>query len=147
MLSSTEHGLQNAPSAPWRHLALDSNITFSVGPDAAPAQAMARGTAFARRTLPVLIGSASNTDAVRQDVLAVLTELVDITARYRASADVISRVAFDGVDVTVSVGEMGVALPPPEDEPGLYLVHRVADDVGQHEGFDGGYVTWAAIRV
>ncbi|MFI1201703.1 hypothetical protein ACH4VR_19990 [Streptomyces sp. NPDC020883] len=147
MLSSAERGLQKKPLAPWQPLTMDSNVAYSVGPNAAPAKAMARTTAFARRTLPMLLAGAEREDAVSRDVLAVLTELVDVTARHRASTDVTSWITFDGVDVTVSVGDMGRTLPSPQDEPGLYLVHRVADDVGQHEGFDGGYVTWAAIRV
>ncbi|MEK2473858.1 MULTISPECIES: hypothetical protein [Streptomyces] len=63
----------------------DSNITFSVGPNAAPAKAMARTTAFARRTLPMLLWGAER-EGVKRDVLALPTELVDITARHRVSA-------------------------------------------------------------
>jgi hypothetical protein len=46
----------------------------------------------------------------------------------------------------LSVGEMICPLPAPEDEPGLYLVHGVAAEVGQNIGDHGGRVTWAAIR-
>ncbi|MFJ4084995.1 hypothetical protein ACIP2Z_39380 [Streptomyces iakyrus] len=93
--------------------------------------------------LPRLLeGVSDETGAV---VRAILTELVDVTARHGAGGDLVASVAYDGVHVTVSVGDMGRALPAPEEEPGLYLVHRLASDVGQYAGDQGGRVTWAAV--
>ncbi|MFD7334853.1 hypothetical protein ACFV98_02470 [Streptomyces violascens] len=146
-LSPTERGLQQTPLAPWRHLTMDSDITFAIGPEAPPVEAVARAQAFARRTLPMLLKGESSADATSRDVLALVTELIDITARHRCSTDILGRIVFDGIHVIVSVGEMRGPLPAPEEEPGLYLVHRLVDDLGQYRGDEGGYTTWASVPI
>lgn len=126
---------------------MDREITFAVGPEVKPVDAMTRATGFARRTLPMLLKGVPAADAAGRDVLAVVTELVDITARHRYSTDVFGRIVFDGAHITVSVGEMRGTLPAPVNEPGLYLVRNVVDDLGQYRGDEGGYVTWASVPV
>ncbi|MBZ6253653.1 hypothetical protein KVH27_35480 [Streptomyces olivaceus] len=127
------------------HLGAESSLTFSIGSSTSPVEAMARAGAMTAMTLPRFLGQAPNADEVCAAAQAVLTELVDVTSRHRASTDLVGRVAYDGAHVTVSVGDMGRTLPAPEEEPGLYLVHRVADEVGQYAGDMGGRVTWAAV--
>jgi hypothetical protein len=102
---------------------------------------------MAALTLPRFLAGAPRAEEVCALAQAVLTELVDITARHRASLDLVGRIVYDGAHVTVSVGDMARPLPSPEEEPGLYLVHRVAIEVGQHEGDFGGRVTWASVPV
>ncbi|MFD3514821.1 hypothetical protein [Streptomyces sp. NPDC058657] len=128
-------------------LTMNRDITFTVGPEVKAADAMTRAVAFVRRTLPMVLKGAADSDAITRSVLEVVTELVDITARHRHSADILGRVAFDGAHATISVGEMRGALPAPEEEPGLYLVGRLVDDLGQHQEDGGGYITWAAVPV
>ncbi|MGV9509397.1 hypothetical protein ACWDQZ_27730 [Streptomyces tendae] len=123
----------------------ESSLTFSVGPDVSPVAAMERASAMVAMALPRFLSGAPNADDVCAAAQAVLTELVDVTARHKASGHLVGRVAYDGAHVTVSVGDMGRTLPAPEEEPGLYLVHRVADEVGQYAGDMGGRVTWAAV--
>ncbi|MFH8465953.1 hypothetical protein [Streptomyces sp. NPDC017991] len=144
-ISPTERRLQTMPSTMWQHLTMDRDITFTIGPETKPVDAMARAAAFARITLPMLLKDAPGTAAAASNAIKVLAELVDITARGRHSTDVLGRVAFDGAHITVSVGEMGGALPSPEEEPGLYLVRALTDDVGQYCGDEGGHVTWASV--
>ncbi|AKN68686.1 hypothetical protein QR97_01670 [Streptomyces sp. PBH53] len=150
-LSSTERGLHGGPKlpplAPWRQLAMGREITFSLGPDAAPAEAMERAAAFTRRTLPMLLKGAPAAQAASEDVISVVRELVDITARDRHSTDILGRIVYDGAHITVSVGEKQGVLPHPDVEPGLYLVRRLVDDIGQHRGDENGYVTWASVPV
>ncbi|MFJ9416637.1 hypothetical protein ACIRPT_20945 [Streptomyces sp. NPDC101227] len=126
---------------------VNRDIAFAVGPHVEAADTMTRAAAFVRRTLPMLLKGEANVDTISRDVLAVVTELVDITARHRCSIDILGRVVFDGAHVTVSVGEMCGPLPAPDEEPGLYLVRRLADDLGQYCGDAGGYVIWASVPV
>ncbi|MFI1012573.1 hypothetical protein [Streptomyces sp. NPDC020965] len=149
-LSSTERGLRGGlltPVAPWRRLALGREITFCLGPDVTPVDAMARGVAFARRTLPMLLKGSPAEQAISEDAISVVRELVDITARRRHSTDILGRIVADGAHLTVSVGEAQGPLPRPDVEPGLYLVRRLVDDIGQYRGDEGGYVTWASVPV
>ncbi|WP_143664396.1 hypothetical protein [Streptomyces sp. NRRL B-24572] len=150
-LSSAERGLHKAPFllslAPWRQLALSREITVCLGPDKAPGVAMECAVTFARRTLPMLLEDSPAAQVVSEQVVAVVRELVDITARDRHGADLLGRIVFDGAHVTVSVGEKREPLPQPDEEPGLYLVRGLADDIGQYGGDEGGYVTWASIPV
>ncbi|WP_328333512.1 hypothetical protein [Streptomyces sp. NBC_00455] len=143
----TERRLETMPSTVWQHLTMDRDITFAIGPEAKPVDAMARATAFARRTLPMLLKDAPGTVAVASNAIKVLAELVDITARDRHGTDVLGRVAFDGAHITVSVGEMSSSLPSPDEEPGLYLVCGLADDIGQYRSDEGGYTTWVSVPV
>lgn len=144
----TERGLpvETATAALWR-LAAASSIGFAMGPETSPVEAMERSVAMVSMSLPAFLGGVPDAGRVGADVQAVLAELVDVTARHRAGLDVVGRVVFDGSHVTVSVGEMNRPLPSPYEEPGLFIVHRLADDVGQHAGDHGGRVTWASIHV
>lgn len=122
-----------------------SNIDFAIGPEASPVEAMERAGAMVAMSLPRFLEGTPGAEETCAAAQAVLTELVDVTARNKTGLDLVGRVAFDGAHVTVSVGDMGCPLPPPETEPGLYLVHRVAVEVGQYAGNMGGRVTWAAV--
>lgn len=146
--SKTEHGIpaNTATPALWP-FAMDSSIDFTIGPAVTPVQAMSQATAMVGMTLPTFLTGLADPTAVCHAVESVLTELVDVTARHKASLDLVGRVAFDGSHVTVSIGDMDGPLPAPEQEPGLYLVHRLADEVGQYAGDLGGRVTWAAVAV
>ncbi|MFB6529897.1 hypothetical protein [Streptomyces sp. NPDC056399] len=148
-LSAAERGLEFGlllPSlAPGSQLVLGREAAFCMGPDVAPADAMERAVATVRRALPLLLKGAPAALAASEDVLSVVRELVDITARDRSSLDVVGRITFDGAHITISVGEKRYPLPSPEVEPGLYLVHRLADEVGQYRGDEGGHVVWAAV--
>ncbi|MFF0481882.1 hypothetical protein [Streptomyces sp. NPDC004435] len=148
-LSAAEHGLDVGlllPSlGPSSRLVLGREAAFCVGPDVAPADAMERAVATARRALPLLLKGTPAALAASENVLSVVRELVDITARDRSSTDILGRITFDGAHVTVSVGEKRQPLPRPEVEPGLYLVNRIADEVGQYRGDENGYVVWAAV--
>ncbi|OEJ21020.1 hypothetical protein [Streptomyces subrutilus] len=124
---------------------MDSAIDFTIGPEVTSVQAMAQATAMIRMTLPMFLSDVPEQAEVCRAVESVVTELVDVTARHKAGVDLVGRVAFDGTHVTVSVGDIKGALPAPEQEPGLYLVHRLADEVGQYAGDFGGRVTWAAV--
>ncbi|MET8696835.1 hypothetical protein ABZV65_30345 [Streptomyces bauhiniae] len=128
-----------------QQLGVENAASFAIGPEVSPVEAMDQALAVVAPQLARFLLGLPDADWVYRDALAVLTELVDVTARYRASVDLRGRVAFDGSHVTVTVNEMDCALPAPEDEPGLYLVHRAADDVGQYAGDEGGWVTWASI--
>lgn len=147
-LYSTENGIKGQTNnAPWAGLMAASCMDFTIGPEATPVQAMARATAMAAMSLPSFLADVPGPEQVAARVQAVLTELVDVTARHKAGVDLVGRIAFDGTHVTVSMGEMNIPLPPPIEEPGLYLVHRVAAEVGQYAGDHGGRVTWAAVAV
>lgn len=124
-----------------------SRIDFSIGPEASPAEAMERASSMVTLVLPRFLAGVPGADKTRESVQAVLAELVDVTARHRASLDLVGHIVYDGEHVTVSVGDMNGQLPAPEEEPGLYLVHRVAVQVGQYAGDFGGRVTWAAVPV
>ncbi|SEE83561.1 hypothetical protein SAMN05216483_6714 [Streptomyces sp. 2131.1] len=126
-------------------LGVENSVDFVIGPDVAPIEAMERAYATAALLLPRLLKGAPYADRTGDEVQAVLQELVDVTARHCAGAGLVARIAYDGGDVTVSVGDMTGALPAPEVEPGLYLVYRLASDVGQHVGDHGGWVTWASV--
>ncbi|MFG2986156.1 hypothetical protein ACGFYQ_33730 [Streptomyces sp. NPDC048258] len=140
----TPHGELSMPPL-W--LSPESAIDFTIGPESTPVEAMKQAAAMVGMTLPTCLSEVPDPEAVCETVKAVLTELVDVTARHRASLDLVGKVKFDGAHVTVSVGDMNCLLPAPSEEPGLYLVHRHADEVGQYAGDLGGRVTWAAIRV
>ncbi|WP_190128400.1 hypothetical protein [Streptomyces mashuensis] len=149
-LSSTERDSlgELLPSlAPWRQLAMSREITFCLGTSTAPASPMERAAAFARRTLPMLLKGAPAAQAASDDVISVVRELVDIASRDRHGPDILGRIVFDGTHITVSVGEKQGPLPQPDDEPGLYLVRRLTDDIGQYRGDNAGYVTWASVPV
>lgn len=122
-----------------------SSLDFVINREVSPAEAVEQSTLVAEMALPAFFEGRGNAAPLTANVVAVLTELVDVTARHKPDIDLVCRVSFDGQHVTVSVGDMGRTLPPPEEEPGLYLVHRIADQVGQYDGFHGGRVTWAAV--
>ncbi|MFI9078710.1 hypothetical protein ACIGW8_19910 [Streptomyces sioyaensis] len=126
---------------------LSNSLEFRLGPEHAPAEALRRSRRFAAMALPALLGPVSNAGAVAELVLGVLTELVDVTARHRASVDLAGRISCDGNHALLTVGEMDQPLPDPEAEPGLFIVHRTVDDIGQYRGDEAGYVTWAAVSV
>lgn len=128
-------------------LGVESSIDFAIGPEASPKEAMERAGAMVSLSLPRFLEETPGATDTCAAVQAVLAELVDVTARHKAGLDLVARIAFDGAHVTVSVGDMDCPLPAAAEEPGLYLVHRVASDVGQHVGDNGGRVTWAAIPV
>ncbi|PNG19427.1 hypothetical protein [Streptomyces cahuitamycinicus] len=132
---------------PEELLTEESSIGFTIGPEYSPVQAMDAANSVVAMSLPNLLKGVPDAAQACADVHAVLTELVDITTRHRASADLVGKVVFDGFHVTVSVGDMSCSLPTPEVEPGLYLVHGTAQEVGQHDGDAGGRVTWAAVAV
>lgn len=133
--AATSHGLPD----------MDNSIEFRLGPEHAPVQSMRRARRFVARVLPALLAGAPHAEAVKETTLAVLTELVDVTARHRASVDLSGRVSYDGDHVLITVGEMDRPLPAPEEEPGLFLVHRLTDDVGQYRGAEAGNVTWVSV--
>ncbi|MEU0427453.1 hypothetical protein ABZ235_28305 [Streptomyces canus] len=127
--------------------AVDNSIEFRLGPEHTPIQSMRRARSFVARVLPALLAGAPNAKAVGEATLAVLTELVDVTARHRASVDLSGRVSNDGDHVLITIGEMGCSLPASEEEPGLFIVHRLTDEIGQYRGDEDGYVTWASVPV
>lgn len=129
-------------ASPALLLGVSNSVDFVIGSYASPLEAIEKSRDLAAFTLPRLLGKATG---ARQQASDVLTELVDLTARYPASAGLLGRLEYDGSHVMVSVGDMGRTLPTPEEEPGLYLVNRVAADIGQYTGDRGGLVTWAAI--
>ncbi|WP_409473566.1 hypothetical protein [Streptomyces sp. HC307] len=126
---------------------LESSIEFRLGPEHTSVQSMRRARGFVAKVLPALLAGAPNANVVGEAALAVLTELVDITARHRASVDLSGRVSYDGEHVLIAVGEMDQRLPDPEEEPGLFIVHRLVDDIGQYRDDDDGYATWVSIPV
>jgi hypothetical protein len=140
---ATPHGLKRLYPAEW--LGEERSLDFTLGPDVSPLEAMDRAGAMATLSLPRFLEGTPRATETCAATQAVLTELVDVTARHKAGPGLIVRLAFDGAHVTVSVGEMDCRLPAAEEEPGLYLVHRVASEVGQYTGDRGGRVTWAAV--
>ncbi|GBQ04315.1 hypothetical protein SSP531S_58090 [Streptomyces spongiicola] len=124
-----------------------NSIEFRLGPEHTPVQSMRRARAFVAKVLPALLAGAPSAKAIEEATLAVLAELVDITARHRAGIDLSGRVSYDGEHVLIAVGDMDQALPAPEEEPGLFIVRRLVDDVGQYRSDDDGYATWASIPV
>ncbi|MER7952003.1 hypothetical protein ABTY59_31895 [Streptomyces sp. NPDC096079] len=128
-------------------LAAEDSFDFVIGLEATPAQAMERADALLRMALPLFLERRKGSLAAFEPAAAVLTELVDVTARYAAGDALVGRVAFDGFHVTISVGDMHCELPRPEIEPGLYTVHRLAAEFGQYAGDHGGRITWAAVAV
>ncbi|MEE1764451.1 hypothetical protein [Streptomyces sp. SP18BB07] len=124
---------------------MESSIDFTIGPEASPAEAMERAGAMVGLSLPRFLKGVWGAERACAAAQAVLAELVDVTARHKAGIDLVGRVAFDGLHVTVSVGDMLGPLPDPETEPGLYVVHRLASVVGQYDGYQGGRVTWASV--
>ncbi|PAZ12327.1 hypothetical protein CLM62_30685 [Streptomyces sp. SA15] len=126
---------------------LEKSIEFRLGPEHTPVQSMRRARAFVAKVLPALLAGAPNAGAIEEATLAVLAELVDVTARHRASVDLSGRVSYDGDHVLITIGEMDQRLPAPEEEPGLFLVHRLVDDIGQHRDAGMGYETWVSIPV
>lgn len=145
-LSQTENGIPTQKiAAPQWPTMMDSCIDFAIGPEASPVEAMERAGAMTSLSLPRLLEETPGATDTLSAVQAVLTELVDVTARHKAGLDLVVRLAFDGAHVTVSVGDMDCPLPAAAEEPGLYLVYGVASEVGQHVGDNGGRVTWAAV--
>ncbi|MFF8399906.1 hypothetical protein [Streptomyces sp. NPDC016172] len=132
---------------PEELLTEENSLSFTIGPEHSPIEAMAAANDMVAMSFPSFLEGLPNAAQVCADVHAVLTELVDVTARNRASVDLVGKVTYDGRHVTVSVGDMAGRLPSPEVEPGLYLVHGTAHEVGQHAGDAGGWVTWAALAV
>ncbi|MFG2864709.1 hypothetical protein [Streptomyces sioyaensis] len=128
-------------------LGATNSLEFRLGPEHKPADALHRSRRFASMVLPALLGEIPAAAVVVESVLGVLTELVDVTARHRASVDLAGRISYDGAHVLLTVGEMGRPLPDPDAEPGLFLVHRLVDDIGQYRGDEAGYVTWASVPV
>ncbi|GAB2966087.1 hypothetical protein GCM10023080_029900 [Streptomyces pseudoechinosporeus] len=124
---------------------VENSIEFRLGPEHTPVQSMRRARGFVAKVLPALLAGAPNAKAVEEATLAVLTELVDVTARHRASIDLSGRVSYDEDHVLITVGEMNRPLPAPEEEPGLFLVHRLTDDIGQYRGDEAGDVTWVSV--
>ncbi|MFI5990322.1 hypothetical protein ACIBAC_00510 [Streptomyces sp. NPDC051362] len=144
-LSQTERGIM-PPDPPWTlPAAPHSSIDFTIGPETNAVQAVERATATVNMALPRFLAGAQGSSQTCNNILAVLTELVDLTARYKAGRDLVGSVTWDGQHAMVSVGDMRCPLPAPEEEPGLYLVHRLADRVSQYAGDMGGRVTWAAV--
>ncbi|MFD9394974.1 hypothetical protein ACFWBB_30880 [Streptomyces sp. NPDC060000] len=135
---------QRANASLWP-FAEENSITFAIGPETNATEALERAGALATLALPRILEGAPDAGRTCADVQAVLTELVDVTARHQAGDSLVARIAYDGAHVTVSVGDIDRALPAPEEEPGLYLVHGVASDVGQYVGDHGGRVTWASV--
>ncbi|MGW0033054.1 hypothetical protein ACWDXD_24960 [Streptomyces sp. NPDC003314] len=131
---------------PWA--TKSSSVDFVIDRDARPVEAIEQARKLGALMLPGLIGESSDRAELRENTLNVLIELVDLTARHPASPGLLGRIEYDGQHVTVSVGDMGRALPTPEEEPGLYLVQRLCGrDIGQYAGDRGGRVTWAAVQV
>lgn len=128
-------------------LGATNSLEFRLGPEHKPAEALHRSRRFAAMVLPALLGEIPDAAAVVESVLGVLTELVDVTARYRASVDLAGRISCDGAHVLLTLGEMDRPLPDPEAEPGLFIVHRSVDDIGQYRGDEGGHVIWASVPV
>ncbi|WP_399554048.1 hypothetical protein [Streptomyces anulatus] len=137
--------LHAEPDTSGLFVGVESSVDFTIGPGVTPVEAMERAGAMVELSLPRFLAGVPGAAETCSAVLSVLTELVDLTARYKAGLDLVGRVTWDGHHVIVSVGDMGRPLPAPEEEPGLYLVNRVADDVGQHAGDQGGRVTWASV--
>ncbi|NUL25964.1 hypothetical protein [Streptomyces lunaelactis] len=128
-------------------LGAENSLEFRIGPERGPAEAVRCSHRFAAMVMPALLAKLPEAAVVAESVLAVLTELVDVTARHRASVDLAGRISCDGAHVLLTVGEMDRPLPDPEEEPGLFLVHRLTDDVGHYRGDEGGYTTWASVPV
>ncbi|MEV0437671.1 hypothetical protein AB0I84_21200 [Streptomyces spectabilis] len=136
-----------AKAAAPQLLGLENSLEFRVGPECGSVEAMRRSRRFAAMVLPALLAAAPGAEAAAESILAVLAELVDVTARHRASVDLAGRISCDGSHALLTVGEMDEALPQPEEEPGLFLVHRLTDGIGQYQGDEGGRVTWASVPV
>ncbi|MFE3139719.1 hypothetical protein [Streptomyces scopuliridis] len=128
-------------------LSTQTSLDMRTGPQHSSAEALKRVNATARRMMPRLLVDAPEADVLTNTVLSVLTELVDVTTRHQASVDLAGRIAYDGSHVLLTVGEMNRPLPESEEEPGLFLVHRLVDDVGQYRGDEDGYVTWVSVPV
>ncbi|MFE0058726.1 hypothetical protein [Streptomyces sp. NPDC059003] len=143
--SSLESSATRGSSAEPRVLGTVNSLEFRVGPERSPAQVVHSSRRFATMVLPALLGELPQAETLAQQVLAVLTELVDVTARHRGSVDLGGRISRDEGHVLVTVGEMGRPLPDPGEEPGLFLVQRLVDDIGQYRGEEGGYTTWASV--
>jgi hypothetical protein len=139
--------LTDGGAAPLPAIGKESSVDFVIGPQATPVQAMEQAAAMVALALPRFLEGVPGADQACAAAQAVLTELVDITARHKAGLDLVGRVSFDGMYVTVSVGDMACPLPFAMAEPGLFTVHRIATAVQQHTGTMGGRVTWAAIPV
>ncbi|MEU9783635.1 hypothetical protein AB0H92_22170 [Streptomyces phaeochromogenes] len=138
---------RQATTAPRRLPDLENSIEFRLGPERTPVQSMRRARGFAAKVLPTLLAGAPNANVVEEMTLAVLTELVDVTARHCASIDLSGRISCDGDHVLITIGEMDQQLPDSEEEPGLFLVRRLTDEIGQYRGDEAGYVTWASVPV
>ncbi|MFP3991067.1 hypothetical protein U9R90_27075 [Streptomyces sp. E11-3] len=138
LIAGQDPDVQQAPDT-------ERSAEFRLGPEHSAADAVQRAHGFAAAVMPALLATSPEATRAGQSALAVLTELIDITARHRASVDLAGRISCDGEHVLLTVGEMDRPLPAPEEEPGLFLVHRLADDVGQHRGDEAGHATWASV--
>ncbi|QFG13289.1 hypothetical protein SEA_GILGAMESH_97 [Streptomyces phage Gilgamesh] len=132
-------------AAPALLVSVENSVDFVIGPEVPSVAAMERADTVASLALPRMLEDVPDAARICAEVQAVLIELVDVTARYRADGPLVGRIAHDAGHITVSVGDMARVLPAPEEEPGLYLVHRLASEIGQYEGDHGGRVTWAAV--
>lgn len=124
---------------------VENSVDFVIDAGVSPVQAMEQARALAALALPRMLEGSRDVAGISADVQAVLGELVDVTARYTIGSGLVARIAYDGSHVMLTVGEMVCALPAPEEEPGLYLVHGRAAEVGQYAGDHGGRVTWASV--
>ncbi|MFJ4836260.1 hypothetical protein ACIP79_41185 [Streptomyces sp. NPDC088747] len=100
---------------------------------------------MAHSALPGLLRRREYAAQVGSDVQAVLAELIDVTARRRVGAVLEAALSCDGAHIRLTVGHMNRLLPGPSSKPGLYVVHDLADHVGQYLDAAGGRVTWAAV--
>ncbi|NGO66993.1 ATP-binding protein [Streptomyces boncukensis] len=127
--------------APWAS-AVENSLEVRLSAEHPPTEAIRRVRSFVETFLPALLPGRPE---MQETVLAVLTELVDITARHQHCPDLEGRISTDGAHVMLTLGEMDRPLPSPDEEPGLYLVHRLVDDIGQYRGDQGGHATWASV--
>jgi hypothetical protein len=145
--SSRRHLAAGKTLAAPQLLGVENSLEFRVGPECKPVETVRRSHRFAAMVLPALLAGLPEAVRVADSVLAVLTELVDVTARHRASIDLAGRISYDGDHILLTVGEMDGPLPDPREEPGLFLVHRLTDEIGQYRGDEAGYVVWASVPV
>lgn len=92
-------------------LGMESSITFSIGPEVSPTEAMKQADAMAAMMLPRFLADVPDGKDICAAAQAVLMELVDVTARHKAGSDLVGKVAFDREHVTVSVGDMDCSFP------------------------------------
>jgi hypothetical protein len=118
-----------------------ARLFLQAKPDAAP-----RCAAFARNVLRAFTTGLQNADEAVSSALAAAYELADTAARRAWGEAFNADLTYDGQHVMISVGDIH-PIDNCENEPGLFLVKRVADDVGEHSGEYGGSIIWASIPV